>query len=440
MTTKEQQLSGGPAPTPQPRRRTDNARRRLTKVFSPFWVVPALCCLMAFALGLVLPELDQQLAKYVPFLFPAGPDGARTMLSTIAGAMISLTGLVFSITIVVLQLASSQFSPRVLNSFLDERVPQVTLGVFAASFVYALTVMRTVTDTGSGLRTDVPQIAVTVSFLLVLASVAMFLAFIHHITQAISVEEIVQDVGGVTRDLLRASRVERSGNAPRVGVSQLENENEHHHEAHDESGRARSVVVVAEDNGYLNYVDAPTLVEAAAELDARVEVLRPLGTFVVVNQPVAVVHPLDAGPADPQRCQTRVLATLSLTSRRSMEQDVTFGIRQLVDIAERALSPGINDPTTAVQVLNELHTILRCIAVEPDTPAAHHDSEGVTRAVLSEWSFGQYLDLSIDEIAHWGESSLQVAPRLQQLLEQLAQVAQPEHKPAIERKLAQVTE
>jgi len=122
-----------------------------------------------------------------------------------------------------------------------------------------------------------------------------------------------------------------------------------------------------------------------------------------------------------------------------MEQDVSFGIRQLVDIAERALSPGINDPTTAVQVLNELHTILRCLAIEPDVPAAHHDQEGTTRLVLREWTFEQYLDLCIDEISHWGESSLQVTGRLQDLLTALQHASQPEHRPSIERKLAQVT-
>jgi len=239
----------------------------------------------------------------------------------------------------------------------------------------------------------------------------------------------------VTRDLLRSSRAERGSDASVVEAPPPE----HPKQAAAETGQARSVVVVAESNGYLNYVDAPTLVETATGLDAWVEVLRPLGTFVVVDQPVAVVHPLQAGPADAQHCQDRVLRTLLLTTRRSMEQDVSFGIRQLVDIAERALSPGINDPTTAIQVLNELHTILRCIAVEPDTPAAHNDPDGITRAVLCEWSFGQYLDLCIDEIAHWGESSLQVPPRLTQMLEQLVQVAQPEHRPVIQGKLAQVS-
>ena len=431
MVTTARGGRGSPAPTPQPRRRTDNARRRVTRVFSPFWVVPTLCCVTAFALGLLLPELDRQLVEYVPFLFPAGADGARTMLSTIAGAMISLTGLVFSITIVVLQLASSQFSPRVLHNFLDERVPQFTLGVFAASFVYALTVMRTVSDSVAGPQAGVPQIAVTCAFLLVLVSVAMFLAFIHHITESISVEHIVQEVGSEARDLLQASRRERTS---------ASDEKDRRPQPVEDYRRSRGVVVVTASDGYLDYVDAPALVQTATELGSWIEMLRPVGTFLVADQPLALVHPLDSAAVDAGRCQEEVATAVPLAARRSMEQDVSFGIRQLVDIAERALSPGINDPTTAVQVLNELHTILRCLAIEPDTPAAHHDREGTRRLVLREWTFEQYLDLCIDEISHWGESSLQVTGRLQELLSALEHAAQPEHRPSIQRKLAQVTQ
>jgi uncharacterized membrane protein len=430
-TTTARRGRGSPAPTPQPRRRTEGVRRRLTKLFSPFWVVPALCCLVAFAMGLALPALDQQLADRVPFLFPAGSDGARTMLSTIAGAMISITGLVFSITIVVLQLASSQFSPRVLHTFLDERVPQFTLGVFAASFVYALTVMRTVSDAAPGPRGGVPQIAVTVSFLLVLASVAMFLAFIHHITQAISVEVILQEVGTEARDLLRESRAERPQDAGSFAGGEPDT-------ADDDRTPSRTLVLVAEQSGYLDYLDAPALVHAAVAMDARIEMLRPLGTFLVPDQPVALVHPLGKAAPDKRRCHDAVFASASLTSRRSMEQDVTFGIRQLVDIGERALSPGVNDPTTAVQVVNELHTILHCLAVEPDLPASHRDDDGTTRLVLCEWTFEAYLDLCVDEICHYGKDSLQVPARLEEMLTSLEQAAQPEHRASIQHKRGQV--
>jgi uncharacterized membrane protein len=392
----------------------------VVRAFSPFWVVPALWCAGAFVVGLVLPEVDEQLAEHVPFLFQAGPDAARTFLATIAGAMISVTGLVFSITVVVLQLASSQFSPRALRTFLDQRTPQHTLGVFTASFVYALTVMRSV-GAGGTPTAPVPQLAVTVAFVLVLASVGMFLAFIHHITQAISVDSIVREILDDTRKLLhrrakgRARAETPVGSLPDLGTPR---------------------VVTAERSAYLDGVDLPGLCEVASKHDVRLDVLHPLGTFVVTGSPVVLVH---GGGRRPEVDWDRlVLRRLDLRWRRTMEQDVTFGLRQLVDIGERALSPGVNDPTTAVQVVDALHSVLVELAATEDLSPVVHDSAGVPRVVTTDWTFSQVLDLCVDEIAHWGASSLQVPRHLQGMLTQLAEVATPQHQDVVEAKRTHV--
>ena len=158
-------------------------------VWRPFWAVPAACAVSAVALGLALPLLDEGLQTELPYVFQGGPSGARNLLGTIATGMISMTGLVFSITMVVLQLASSQFTPRVLGSFLESRITQATLGVFTASFVFALTVTRSVRGDYGETGTFVPQVSVTAAFVLVLASVGCFLAFIHHITSSGSMQE-----------------------------------------------------------------------------------------------------------------------------------------------------------------------------------------------------------------------------------------------------------
>jgi uncharacterized membrane protein len=415
-------VHGAPAPTPPPPQHGSTLARLLGRAFRPFWVVPALWCVGAFVAGLLLPEVDERLAEQVPFLFQAGPDGARTFLSSIAGAMISVTGLVFSITMVVLQLASSQFSPRVLRTFLDQRTPQMTLGVFTASFVYALTVMRSVEGaegTGSG---GVPQLAVTVAFLMVLASVGMFLAFIHHITQAISVDTIIDEVGDDTRRLVERSTGGRS-TVTEVAPAPL-------------PGLGAPTVVTAERKGYLNRVDVAALCRLAHRHDVRVSVLLPLGTYLVQDSPLAVVH---GGAQHPEvDWQRQVRRHVVVGWRRTMEQDVSFGLRQLVDIGERALSPGVNDPTTAVQVVDELHTLLVRLAGTDDLSPVLHDDEGTPRVVTTEWTFGQYLDLCVDEIAHWGASGLQVPRRLDEMLTQLATVATDQHRPVVERKRAWV--
>ncbi|MBA2694737.1 MAG: DUF2254 domain-containing protein [Actinobacteria bacterium] len=393
-------------------------------MFQPFWVVPALWCVGALLAGIVLPEVDEALAEYVPLLFQAGTDGARTFLSAIAGAMISITGLVFSITIVVLQLASSQFSPRVLRTYLNQRVPQFTLGVFAASFIYALTVLRAVSASSSAGQASVPQIAVTVSFLLVLASVGMFLAFIHHITQSISVDTIINTVGKEVMGLLKRSDASRTssqtqdpGPLPSMGLP---------------------TVVGTASSGYLTNLNHSALVALGAEHDVRIEVLYPLGTYLVQGTPVVTVH--GGGDHTGTDWSGAVHGKVDVSWRRTTEQDPTFGLRQLVDIAERALSPGVNDPTTAVQVLNELHIVLTSIAKNDDVYPVHQDENDVVRLVTSEWSFEQYLSLCIDEIAHWGVSGLQIPCRIDEILSDLAVGATEPHRKTIEAKRVEVAQ
>ncbi len=396
-------------------------RRWWRAALSPFWVVPATWCVLAVALGIGLPLVDQGVGT-IPLAFESGPEGARSVLSTIAGAMISVTGLVFSITIVVLQLASSQFTPRVLQTFLDDRVTQHTLGVFAASFLYALTVLRGVQSEATGGADAVPQLAVTFAYVLVLGSVAMFLLFIHHITTAISVDSVIGRVAADCRRLIARAESEAQdlpSQAPTLPTLR------------------RQTVVASPRSGYVDLVDRYRLADLAERHDVRIEVLHPLGTFVPEGSPLAMVHQatVEAGTdwADVLH------AGLSVRTERSMEQDVTFGLRRLVDIAERALSPGVNDPTTAVQVVNELHDLLRLIAASPDPVPVTSDRDGVPRVVTDEWTFERYLDLAVDEIAHWGSDSLQIPARLDEMLLDLAANGPPYRRPVLDAKRAALT-
>ncbi len=172
-----------------------------SRLWEPFWVLPMVVVVLAFSAGLALPQLDEALAEHVPYVFQGGPDGARSLLGTIASAMISVTGLVFSITMVVLQLASSQFTPRILGTFLQSRITQLTLGLFIASFVFALTVLRSVQGGSEAATEFVPQVSVTLAFLLVTASVGLFIAFIQHITTSIQVTHVTASLGDRTRAL-----------------------------------------------------------------------------------------------------------------------------------------------------------------------------------------------------------------------------------------------
>lgn len=387
------------------------------RLWRPFWVLPSTICLLAVAAGLLLPRLDAALTGDLPYLFGGNADSARSLLSTIASAMISVTGLVFSITMVVMQLASSQFTPRLLGGFLASRITQATLGVFTSSFVFALIVLR---DVRGGSDPFVPQLSVTVAFLLVLASVALFFAFIHHITLSIQVSQVIDRISGHTVSTLEKGDDDAwdDGSAVPPAWSQAD---------------GPSVVVsTGSGHGIVERVHYTDLVRAAERAGAVVELRTRAGDVRHRGQELAVVHGALAG----DRVVGEVRAAFGLGKERSMQQDPEFGVRQLVDIAERALSPGINDPTTAVQVLDELHRILRVAGARADRSAHLVDGSGTVRVLDAPTTFARLVDLSLDEVAHYGQDSLQVPRRITALLDDLEGSVRQEHAAVVVAKRA----
>jgi uncharacterized membrane protein len=372
-----------------------------------FWAVPTACVLLALLLAVGLVEVDRSINQGLgDVTFGAGPDGAREVLSAITTSMITFTGLVFSITIVVLQLTSSQFSPRVLRTFLRDRQTQLSLGVFVATFVYAVMVLRTV-DSTDGAQ-FVPAIATTFGVVLLLVSVGVFVGYIHHVATAIQVSSLVRAVGDETRAAIER-RLEADQPPHRVPV---------------ELG-APSRRVSSPTFGVVTVVDDAGLVTAARDAGVVLVLRVPLGAFVPEGAPLLDVHgdgPLDDAAA--ARC-------VHLGKDRTMEHDVAFGFRQLVDVAERALSPGINDPTTAVQALDELHDLLRRLATQPLPDGVHVDDDGRVRAVVPSPGFDEFLDLALREVEQYGADALQVQARIDELLRDLAEAALPEHRGAV---------
>ena len=390
------------------------ARRLREGLRTGFWAVPALCVLLALALaiGLVAVDRHAEASTDRPFTFGAGPDGAREVLSAITSSMITFTGLVFSITIIVLQLTSSQFSPRVLRTFLRDRQTQLSLGVFVATFVYALMVLRVVN--GGSDETFVPAIATTFGVALLLLSVGMFVAYIHHVATAIQVSSVIAAIGAEATSTLErclpasAPAVRRAGNpAPASAAVTLE--------------------LPSRRSGVVSFVDIPALVREAERADVVLSCRVALGSYVPEGSALLAV----AGPAegvDARAC----LRAIAVTRDRSMAQDVAFGLRQLVDIAERALSPSTNDPTTAVQVLDELHNLLRRLATRPLPDGDRRDAAGAVRLRLPAMSFAAYLHLALDEISQYGSESKQVSARVAALLDELAACALPSQRAVIE--------
>lgn len=381
---------------------------------SAFWLVPALCVVFAIGLAIGLIALDEVLpVTHGAEVFPGPPQGARSFLSAIIQAMISFTGLVFSITIVVLQLSSGQFSPRVLQMFLSDRVIQFTLGVFVATFVYAMVVLRAVRGTSAS--GSVPRIAVTVAFGFVLASVALFIRYIGHIANMIRVATIIAYIGRQSRHLLVCRYPDTTagpGDAPVLPPP------------------ARTIA--APRGGVVVSVNEDRLVRVAAESGTMLALVPRIGDFVPEGGPLVVVR-ADPQPVPPRLdgIETNVLKAIAMDSERTMEQDLAFGFRQLIDIAERALSPAVNDPTTAVQAIDVLHDLLRALATRSMPAGCWCGEDGQPRLVVPQYQFADFLELAAGEVWHYGAGAAQVAARMTRMLEDLQSAALPRYRPAI---------
>ena len=382
---------------------------------SMFWLVPAACVVTAIGVAVGLIALDQALGAVSPgVLFPGPPSGARSFLSSITQAMIAFTGLVFSITIVILQLTSGQFSPRVLRAFLRDRAIQFALGVFISTFVYAMVVQRAVTGS-AGHHPFVPRVAVTGALVLVLASVGLFIFYIHHVANMVRVATIVASLGAESRDLLECrypASQPAAGPLPDLGPA------------------AR--VIAAPRPGVLVSVNEKALAGLAERTGCVVVLAARVGDYLPAGAPLLRVHPGgDSAGQVPGTSERHLLAEVAQDTERTMEQDLAFGFRQLVDIAERALSPAVNDPTTACQVLDVLHDLLRRLAVRHLPSGRLHGAVGSLRLIVPQYGFADFVDLAVQEIWRYGSDAAQVPGRLSAMLADLSAAALPQYLPVL---------
>lgn len=369
----------------------------------------------------LLLRMDERFTDVPELLrFSGGPEVARDVASTIAGAIMGFIGVVFSITIVALQLASSQYSPRALRGYLRDRVTKVTLGAFVSTFAFALLTIRHVDSAD----VVVPNLTMTGLFALTFGCVLLFIAYIHRIAQSIRVTYILDTVLDET-----TAAIERVLPPPDEGVQGRQQSS-----PFDEQG---VTVHLHGAGGVLVDIDREQVMDAARESGGIVELLVVPGDFVRRGGPVARVHGVAEAP-------DRLHRAWSFASERALASEVAYGLRQLVDVGLRALSPGINDPTTAVQAIDRLHELLGLILQRDDPDPWLVDDDGIRRAWMPMRSWADHVALALDELRIAGRGQLQVHRRLLHLVEDLLSVA-PAHRcaPLEERRdalLAEVTE
>jgi uncharacterized membrane protein len=384
------------------------------------WLLPGIGVAAAIALSILLTFVDHHLAADETgwYLFRGGPEGARSVLSAIASSIMTFTGVVFSVTVLVLQLASNQFSPRVLRTFLGNRRTQASLAVFVGTFVYALLTLRSVRGASDGVAEFVPSLSVWFAVVLATASVATFVFFIHHVSQEIRAVNVLERLGDETRAALEHLFPEGLGHEPLSVEGQRPSGPPSLNVLHD--GPSGVTIAVAEGRIW----------ELACSANVTVRLVPMIGDFVPHRSVLFDVW------GDASRLDTDALAeTVAIGRERTFRQDPGFGFRGIVDIAERALSPGINDPTTAVQAIDQLHDLLRRLCTRRFPDPVRADEHGVPRVVLPRPDFDAYVRLALDEIRMYGAGSVQVVRRLRFLLEDLLEVAPPGRCKELRRQL-----
>lgn len=383
---------------------------RLAEMRESFWLVPAAFAVGAVAAAVGLSVLELQVALPFEGILPSGPAGARSLLSSIITAMISFTALVFSITVVALQLASSQYSPRVLRTFLQDRIIQATLGTFVATFLFAMVVLAAL-PARDGER--FPELSLAVSMSLVLASSGTFIYYLHHITTVMRVSHIIASIGTQTRrSIARLPATDEPEAVVPGAVTQT---------------------VLAPEPGMISNVDLALLARLAREYDCAFAVVPAPGDFVAAGAPLVRVHRTARGTARPVPTD-RVDQGVTIGVERTPGQDVAFGFRQLADIAERALSPAVNDVTTAVRAVQETHDLLRRLATRPDPTHVVRDDDGTVRVRVDGVPYDTLLAMIVDDIRLVASQQPRVARLLDALLRDLATVALPVHQSAIGRR------
>jgi uncharacterized membrane protein len=325
---------------------TGRVRALWNRLGSTLWFVPGAIALAMGGLAIGMIQLsahvDDEALRRFPRVFGASAESSRAILTAVAGATITVAGLTFSLTMVAVTQASSQYTPRILGNFMRDRASQAFLGLYVGIFTYCLLVARTIRSGEEG--RFLPSLAVVLGIALAIVGVGTLIFFIHHLASALQASSVV---ARVARDTIAA--VERLY-PEEVGD-----------EAPDEAAApagARWHDVRADATGYLQSVDGEALLRLADERDVVVRLLPAVGDFVVQGEPVLATSP---GAPD-AAFERRIRGALVVARERTVEQDAAYGVRQLVDVALRALSPGVNDTTTATTCVDYLGAVLVRVA------------------------------------------------------------------------------
>jgi uncharacterized membrane protein len=362
------------------------------------WALPSLAVVLALIAGAglsLVPVSDT--SPFNRLVFQGTADDARTLLVSIASTMVTVIALVLGLTVVALQLASTQFSPRLLRNFLRDRVNQVVLSVFVATFTYSTAGLYTVGISAGRRTAEYPRLAVSGALILLFLSLLMLVFFVHHLVHSIQVDEIMKSVESTTVHVVEHD-------LPTTGVCV--------------DGCPEppvwAVAVGAERSGYVQTAHPEHLLHEAVNHDVVVALTAMLGNHVVRGAPLAWVWRAspEQPPPEVDKLRPAMRRALRIGKERTMEQDAAFGVRQLADVASKALSPAINDPYTAVQAIQHLSVITSALAARQLGNQLLRDAAGTVRVAVPHRDLSYFIDLAYGQVRRYGCSEPRVVAAL----------------------------
>ena len=373
------------------------------------WAIPALYAVIAIGAGFTFPRFESRI--FPELISPLSISAASAIYSAIASGMIALTGIVFSLTFVMVQFSATAYSPRLVLWIARDRVMSHALGMFTATFLFAIAALASVDRNGSG---KVPFVSPWIETGLLLASVGMFIALIHRIG-LLQVNRMLVFTGEQGRKVIAA-------------LYPVSNEAEAVTGAVDFGGLPPAQTLIHHGRPLtIQALDVAWLVNIATASDGVIEMLGAVGDTVLESTPLLHVYAAEA-PVDERKLREGV----ELGEERTFEQDPKYAIRLLVDIAIKALSAAINDPTTAVQALDQIEDLLVRMGQRHLEIGKYHDSNGKLRLVVPFPSWDDLLRLSFDEISAYGATSVQVMRRMNALLADLARAVPGARRPTVQ--------
>lgn len=359
------------------------------RLVSTLWFVPTVLAVCGVLLGILLVAFDYFVGspfQFLPSFFGVQSSGARDILAVIAGSSITVAGTVFSITIVALTLASTQFSPRILRNFMRDTGNQAVLGVLVGIFGYCIVVLRSIREGGDDSSLNfVPSTAVFFAVIFGFVGIACLIYFIHHVATSIQATSIVALIAEETIKEIRTTFPVKQ-DFPKLDK-----------ESAKLLTRKDFLTVSADFSGYVQNADAEELIEIAEKNNIVLKMQRRIGQFTLEGFPILEIFTENSDFKLDEETIAELKDTYNIGSYRTVEGDVAFGLRQIVDIALKALSPAINDSTTAITCVDYLTAIMSCIAKRPSCPSYLFEN-GKLRLIIEQQRFEDFFDLAFNQI------------------------------------------